>query len=98
MNLDEWRNEIDTIDREIVKLINQRTRIVRKIGKIKSMTGMPAVDRERERRVLQNICGADPDGLSDAAIRRIFGEIIRESRGIQIRLRELQTGEALHTR
>lgn len=98
MNLEDWRNDIDAIDRQIVRLINQRIRIVRKIGEIKCSTGMPAIDRERENRVLENICGTDPDGLNDAAIKRIFREIIRESRGIQRPLSESRTGEAVQTR
>ena len=98
MNLEDWRNEIDIIDQKIVRLIGQRTRIVRKIGSIKRNAGLPAADPDRERRVLGNICGCDPDGLSDEAIMRIFKEILRESRRIQSSTVAIDQRRALETR
>lgn len=98
MNLEDWRNEIDIIDRKIVELIGQRTRIVRKIGSIKRNAGLPATDPDRERRVLRNISGCDPDGLSDEAIVRIYKEILRESRMIQSGPAPIDQRRALETR
>ncbi len=83
MNLEDWRNEIDHIDAEIVRLLNRRTRVVRKIGEIKARAGLPARDYEREERVLQSICRSEQGGLRKSAMRRIYSEILRESRRIQ---------------
>jgi chorismate mutase len=83
MNLEDWRNEIDQIDRDIVRLIEQRVRIVRKIGAIKAGAGLPTMDRNREEKVLRNIRGAGTGSISDVAIVRIFSEILRESKSIQ---------------
>ena len=85
MNLEEWRSEIDEIDREIVKLIERRARVVKKIGEIKMTSGLPARDRHREIDVLRNIRTASTGGMSEIAMVRIFSEIIRESRELQRR-------------
>jgi chorismate mutase len=83
MNLEDWRDEIDQVDRDIVRLIEQRARIVRKIGEIKAGAGLPTMDRNREEEVLRNICGASTGCVSNVAIVRIFSEILRESKSIQ---------------
>ena len=89
MDLEDWRTEIDGIDLEIVRLLNRRARVVRKIGRLKARAGLPALDSSREERVLHNICRAEFGGLGDSAMRRIFIEILRESRRIQESQREL---------
>lgn len=83
MNLEDWRGEIDEIDREIVKLIERRARVVRKIGEIKMTSRLPARDKLREIDVLRNIRTASTGGMSEVALVRIFSEIMRESRELQ---------------
>lgn len=84
MKLDEWRNEIDAIDAEIVNLINQRARVAQKIGILKAKAGLPIVDLEREEAILRNACARSKGILGNDSIARIFKRIIQESRQIQV--------------
>lgn len=83
MTLEDWRVEIDHIDRELVRLINRRARVARKIGEIKLRAGIPLLDSERESEVIRNVCCAETSGLPAPALAKIFSEIIRESRCVQ---------------
>ena len=84
MKLDEWRNEIDAIDAEIVNLINRRARVAQKIGILKARAGLPIVDLEREDAILRNACEGNKSVLENDSIVRIFKRIIQECRQIQV--------------
>ncbi|HEX8734459.1 MAG TPA: chorismate mutase [Pyrinomonadaceae bacterium] len=84
MKLDEWRNEIDAIDAEIVNLINQRARVAQKIGILKARAGLPVVDLEREDAILRKACASSKSVLESDSIVRIFKRIIQECRQIQV--------------
>lgn len=84
MKLEDWRKEIDLIDTEIVKLIGQRARVVRKIGNLKAKTGFKIVDRDREAEILDRACRNSGGDLDDSSILRIYERILYESRQIQV--------------
>ena len=48
MRLDDYRAEIDTIDKQITKLLEQRMQTVRNIGICKQTMGKPVLDASRE--------------------------------------------------
>jgi len=84
MNLNEWRNEIDAIDAEIVNLINKRARVAQKIGILKAKAGLPIVDLEREDAILRSACAGSKSVLENDSIVRIFKRIIQECRHAQV--------------
>jgi chorismate mutase len=53
MNLDELREEIQTIDRELVELIAQRTYVAETIAAVKDEKGLPTTDEEQEQAVME---------------------------------------------
>ena len=79
MSLSDWRRQIDEIDRKLVELLNQRSRCALEIGKLKQAENLPLYQPEREREVLENAERVNPGPLTDAAIRRLFERIWRES-------------------
>ncbi len=81
--LAELRIKIDSIDIEIVKLLNQRARFANKIGEIKRKYGMPVYVPEREEQVIENVRKNNPGPLSAQAIARIYERIIDESRRLE---------------
>jgi chorismate mutase len=81
--LDEFRVLIDDVDRRIVELLNERTRVVEDIGRVKREAKLPIYEPKREEQVYSNISLSNRGPLEEAAIRRIFERIIDEMRQIQ---------------
>ena len=84
MSLEDWRNEIDRIDLEIVNLLQRRISIVEEIGKVKAKTALPLVDTVREKFIIDRVINKRREPLSIAAVNCIFNCIIEESRRVQI--------------
>ena len=80
MGIDDWRNEIDAIDEELLRLVNRRARIAVRLGALKRVAGLPLADPARERDVLARACRDNEGPLDAEAVARIFRRIIRESR------------------
>jgi chorismate mutase len=81
--LGEFRVCIDEIDRRIVELINERTRVVEEIGRVKRQAQLPVYEPKREEQVYANIIGSNQGPITEDAVRRIFERIIDEMRMIQ---------------
>jgi chorismate mutase-like protein len=77
------RGEIDEIDRRLVALLNDRSRVVERIGQVKQQMSMPVYEPKREDAVYANIEAANHGPISKEAIRRIFERIIDEMRTLQ---------------
>ena len=52
MELSDWRERIDSIDRQMIDLLNERMQCAHEIGKIKKAAGRPIRAPERERDVI----------------------------------------------
>ena len=77
------RIEIDDIDRRLVALINERTRVVERIGAIKQNVSMPVYEPKREDAVYANITAANHGPIPNDSIRRVFERIMDEMRTLQ---------------
>jgi len=79
MNLDELRTEIQTIDRELVELIAQRTYVADTIAQVKDEKGLPTTDEEQEQAVMdragENAQRFDVDANLVKAIFRLLIEL-----------------------
>jgi chorismate mutase len=90
--LEEYRVLIDEVDRRIVALLNERTRVVENIGTVKRGATLPIYEPKREEQVFANVMGANQGPLTEEALRRIFERIIDEMRSIQ-RIRMATDGD-----
>ena len=81
--LEEYRSQIDDVDRRIVALLNERTLVVHNIGRVKKEAQLPVYEPRREDQVFANIKGANLGPLTPEAVRHIFERIIDEMRTIQ---------------
>jgi chorismate mutase len=84
MKIEDWRNEIDSIDAEIVNLINRRVTAAKNIGEIKAKTGLPIIDLEREDDVLRKIGHHSNSIWKDDSLILIYKTILQKSRQIQV--------------
>jgi chorismate mutase len=83
IKLDDLRVLIDETDRNIVKLLNERTRVVEDIGRIKRQAGLPIYEPKRESEVFANVVASNTGPLLPDGLRRIFERIIDEARTVQ---------------
>ena len=91
--LEEYRLQIDEVDRDIVALLNQRTKVVEEIGRVKRDAQLPVYEPKREELVFQNITESNHGPLTKEAVRRVFERIIDEMRMIQrLRMKEERDG------
>jgi chorismate mutase len=74
---------VDLIDRKILRLLQQRTELSRRIGETKRRHGAPVYVPEREREVLQRVAQLSRGKLAPPAARAIFREILSSSRAEQ---------------
>ncbi|HEY4675692.1 MAG TPA: chorismate mutase [Candidatus Angelobacter sp.] len=93
--LDDWRRQIDALDADLLRLLNQRAAIACEIASIKVASALPAYDGNRERQVLARVLEKNTGPLDNQSVTDIFAGIIRETRrlGTQ-RMQEQQRGEA----
>jgi len=79
MPLDELRDKIDQIDSRLVKLLNERARVVVEIGKLKNKTGGQIYAPDREKEILQKIVGINDGPLPDRCLIAVWREMMSGS-------------------
>ena len=83
MSIEDWRQKIDDIDNQLVRLLNERSRCAIEIGKIKHDLNLRVYDPEREREILRRIKEANAGPLDDEGLQRLFERVIDECRRIE---------------
>ncbi len=81
--LAKFRDEIDALDRELLELLNRRTKIVEQIGHVKEEMDFPVYEPKREDDVFRNVAQNNRGPLTTEALKRIFERIIDEMRSLQ---------------
>jgi len=79
-SMDHWRQQIDTLDTELVRLLNQRAAIACEIALVKVASGLPAYDGKREDQVLARVAEKNTGPLDQQSVTAIFRSIIEETR------------------
>ena len=74
------RAEIDRLDAELLRLINQRAGLGTKLLTLKRAAGLPICDPSRELEVLCRAREGNSGPLDDRAVEEIFRRIVLETR------------------
>ena len=74
------RRRIDRLDRQLLRLVNQRAVLALLIGRIKKRRKWPVFDAGRETFVLRHVLHSNRGPLSERAVRHIFQAILCECR------------------
>ena len=77
------RANIDKLDLQILKLVNERASLASEIGRIKNDQGAEVFNPAREEEVLKSVLDASKGPLDEATIRAVFREIMSGSRALQ---------------
>ncbi len=78
------RQKIDATDKKLIALLAERAGLSVKLGKIKKREGLPVQDKKREADMLAEIeKTAKKHGLNPLFVKKLYAEILKESRKIQ---------------
>ena len=80
-DLAKLRAQIDTADDRLLKLLNERARLARAVGKLKQ--GGTVYRPEREAQVLRRMLAKNPGPLGKEALARVYAEIISACRALE---------------
>lgn len=83
MDIEDWRNKIDEVDLEMLRLLNERAKFSIEIGRLKKLRQLPVYSPEREQWILRRLLSENLGPLTEDGVRRIFERIIDESRRLE---------------
>jgi chorismate mutase len=83
MTLEELRNQIDILDRQLVELLSERARAAQMIGHLKVATQLPVYEPAREKVIYANVRAANKGPLPDIELTHIYERIIDVMRALQ---------------
>lgn len=80
----ELRERVDEVDRELIRALNERARIVQEIMAIKAESGTSIYDPKREAEILQRVVDMNPGPIYDSSMRDIYEMILHRIRDLEI--------------
>lgn len=75
-DLADLRQQIDSIDQQLLSLVNQRARVAEQVGEVKKREGTPFFRPDRVAQVIQKIEAANPGPLKGPHVSAIWREIM----------------------
>lgn len=90
MNLQECRDELDIIDRQIVELFQQRMKVCGNVAEYKISIGKEVYDGTREQQKLNTLADYADGDFNKCAVRELFSQIMTISRRYQYTLMPVQ--------
>ena len=93
LNLNEIREEINEIDREIVELFKRRMNYASLVAQYKAENGLPVLDAARERALLTKICNMAGEELDTYAL-TLYNTMLDVSKAYQHKI--LTTSSVIH--
>lgn len=83
MSLDELRKRIDTIDEQVLGLLNERAKCGEEVGKVKQSQNAVYYVPEREKAIFDKLTKMNPGPLPNEAVKAIYREIISSIRSLE---------------
>ncbi|HFI0696136.1 TPA: chorismate mutase [Streptococcus suis] len=83
MNLEHIREQINSIDSQLVDLLEQRMELVDQVTAYKRATGKPVLDTSRENAVLERVGKLVQKDDYRSAIQATFSDMMAQSRAYQ---------------
>jgi chorismate mutase / prephenate dehydratase len=78
-DLDSLREQIDALDDQLLRLLNQRAALVVEVGKLKRGSGIPIYAPHREAAILDRVMRMNTGPLSERTIEAIYRELMSGS-------------------
>lgn len=88
LDLGEIRNEIDTIDREIVELFEKRMELCGNVAEYKIENGKQVLDTDREKEKIDKVMALAGNNFNKKGVEELFKQIMAMSRKLQYQILE----------
>jgi len=82
MDIKDIRNEIDHVDKEILKLLNKRFKLASDVIEFKKLNNLPIENKQREEEIIKMIGESVDVEINDEVI-EIYKEIMKQSKVYQ---------------
>jgi len=88
------RTQIDTVDRQLLDLLNRRAALAQEVGEVKKQEGSVVFRPEREAQVIDGLKAANPGPLESDSVAPIWREIMSACRALETPTRVAYLGPA----
>ncbi len=88
--IEDLRGRVDEVDRELIRILNERARIVQELVAIKAEAGKPLFDPRREEEILQKVAEQNEGPIYDTSMREIFEQILHRIRDLEVQREEFR--------
>jgi chorismate mutase/prephenate dehydratase len=88
------RTQIDSVDRDLLALLNRRAALAQDVGELKKRTGGVVFRPEREAQVIDGLKAVNPGPLPSPSVAPIWREIMSACRSLERRARVAYLGPA----
>ena len=92
MDLSQLRQQIDTIDRQIVNLYEERMDVSRQVAEYKIETGKKVFDKQREQEKIAGVKALTHNDFNSHGVEELFEQIMSMSRKLQYPPTEAKEG------
>jgi monofunctional chorismate mutase len=82
--IEELRERVDEVDRQLIRFLNERARIVQEMVAVKAEAGKPLFDPKREEEILQKVAEENEGPIYDSSMREIFELILHRIRDLEV--------------
>ncbi len=88
--IEDLRSRVDEVDRELIRILNERARIVQEIVTMKAEAGKPLFDPRREEEILQKVAQENEGPIYNTSMREIFELILHRIRDLEVQREEFR--------
>jgi len=88
------RDQIDTIDAQVIDLLNQRAKLAQEVGKVKNEKDLPIFRPEREAQILRRLAERNTGPIVTEDLQTIYREVMSACRALEKRIRVAYLGPA----
>ena len=88
--IEELRRRVDEVDLELIRILNERARIVQEIVSIKGEAGKPLFDPRREEEILRRVAEQNEGPIYNTSMREIFELILHRIRDLEVQREEFR--------
>ena len=85
MSIEDLRNEIDSVDRQIIELFEKRMKIAGEIAEYKKENSLPVFDEKREKEILEKLSALSNDRMKESVV-GLYEKIFELSRDYEEKL------------